>query len=152
MIASFAMFMACKDDKKENESNDSKNGKYTGLLKVSENTEDEFEKSGVEVETEIVGETLTLKLLKAQFSAEMPVEISMLVEGIELTKKDEGYTLSGDGLTPKSIDGSAFLIPGTQINNLTGTQTKDKLELSMSVNISMYPEPIPVSYSGATKK
>ena len=139
LISAFAF--ACDNDKeKEEQKPEIKDGTFIGTIKVNENTPAFYEQHDVEIITEIIGtSSLTIKILRIRFAEQMPVNIDIAVEGIELTETKDGYSLYGNDIVP-----TAMGIPFSDytITEMNGILTSESLEFSMICGT------FPVHYSG----
>jgi len=143
MTSTFTLLISCNKNEEKPEF-DPKPSTYVGLLKVNENTPASYEQNDVEIISEIIDNiSLEMTLLQVKFSVQMPVKLNMTIKNIELTKTNDGYTISGDNIIPTSGE-----IPYNQyvITNLAGTMSSKKLEFTMKCGN------FPVSYSGNFSK
>lgn len=101
-------------------------GNYFGMVEV-DNDEEHFVKENVEVSVtkEENAETYTIKLYRVKFATAMPVEIDMLIQGVNI---DEKGMISGNEIIPYAMGGP---FEKYKITNLTGIMTDKTLRFEM---------------------
>lgn len=116
---------------------------YVGSMTVDQMDGTSFTKEGVKVSYELLDDTtMEIVMYGAKFAEAMPLELDMTISGVEYSKSDNGYTLSGDNIIPYAMGG-----PFEQytITGLIGNINDEGMELDFTCGV------FPVSFSGTTE-
>lgn len=113
---------------------------YKGTMVVDQNDGTIYTQSDVEVDYEIKDDKLNFVMYKVKFANGMPIKLDMVVEGVNYTETEDGYTLSGDNLIPYAMGGP---FEKFTITELTGTISETAMELDFMCG------EYPVTYSGS---
>jgi hypothetical protein len=113
---------------------------YKGTMVVDQNDGTSYTQESVEVDYEIKDDKLNFVMYKVKFANGMPIKLDMVVEGVNYTETEDGYTLSGDNLIPYAMGGP---FEKFTITELTGTISETAMELDFMCG------EYPVTYSGS---
>lgn len=112
---------------------------YKGEMTVDQNDGTFYTQEDVEVDYEIKDDKLNFVMYKVKFANGMPIKLDMVVEGVDYTKDDGKYTLTGDGIVPYAMGGP---FEKFTITKLTGEITDTEFTLDFMCG------EYPVTYEG----
>ena len=105
-LCALTLITACENgDNNDLPNNPEETKCYKGTMVVDQNDGTFYTQEDVEVDYEIKDGKLNFVMYKVKFASGMPIKLDMVVEGVDYTKSNDTYTLSGDGIVPYAMGG-----------------------------------------------
>ncbi|MBR2428402.1 MAG: hypothetical protein IKB15_00270, partial [Alistipes sp.] len=103
-LCALTLITACENgDNNDLPNNPEETKCYKGTMVVDQNDGTFYTQEDVEVDYEIKDGKLNFVMYKVKFASGMPIKLDMVVEGVDYTKSNDTYTLSGDGIVPYAM-------------------------------------------------